>query len=574
MINLLAPNNQEIISLCRLKGAGEGKIEKHIGAIRLWLLFLDILLIASYGAILFFTNWSILSYPGLKLAVGLSALNLVSYFVFSSYAEEKPGETLEVAIFSHSLYFLFLVDYFGGPTGFLFPILYISIIGAFYYKRIWGFVVFSVTALYLITHILVGTNNITEAIIENSAPALSLLISFVGGFATGRQVEKMREANKDLSSVASKATAGRTQEQAVLSAIADGVYAVDMERNTVLFNKAAQELTNWEEKDTLGLKCWTVMKLKNDQDVSVCEKDCPALKVWNTDEPVFRNDTCFVNKKSKKRIQLSSSYAPIKDFQGKTVGALCVFRDITKEKEVERLRNEFVSTASHELRTPITATEGYLSIVRDSGLCKPDEKTVEYVDKARDTLLNMSKLIKNLLAVTKIEEGKLETTITNFSAHDLAKEVVDVFSKSAKGKKISLDLVDSKKLTVKGKKVVGRSLNVRADREMIREVLNNLIENAIKFTEKGSVQVSIDYDEEFATMNVEDSGMGMPADAQKHLFEKFYRVDNTATREVGGTGLGLYITRSIVETFGGRIWVESSQGKGSKFHFTIPLALD
>jgi signal transduction histidine kinase len=109
---------------------------------------------------------------------------------------------------------------------------------------------------------------------------------------------------------------------------------------------------------------------------------------------------------------------------------------------------------------------------------------------------------------------------------------------------------------------------------MIREVLNNLTENAIKFTEKGGVTISIDYDNDFATVNIEDTGMGMPKDAENHLFEKFYRVDNTATREVGGTGLGLYITRSIIENFGGKIWVNSSPGKGSVFHFTVPLALD
>jgi signal transduction histidine kinase len=186
----------------------------------------------------------------------------------------------------------------------------------------------------------------------------------------------------------------------------------------------------------------------------------------------------------------------------------------------------------------------------------------------------MSKLIQNLLAVTKIEEGKLETNVTNFSVKDLVAEVIDVFAPKAKEKGITLNFQQSKDPALQGKKVVGRSLNVHADREMIREVLNNLVENAIKFTMTGGVTVSIDYDQEYATVHIEDTGMGMPSDAQKHLFEKFYRVDNTATREVGGTGLGLYITRSIVETFGGRIWVESQPKKGSKFHFTVPLALD
>jgi signal transduction histidine kinase len=181
-------------------------------------------------------------------------------------------------------------------------------------------------------------------------------------------------------------------------------------------------MVGWEEKDALGIKCKTVMKLiGSENEISICEKDCPALAVWNTGEPVFRNDTCFKHKKNRKRVQLSSSYAPIKDMDGNMVGAICVFRDFTKEKELERQRNEFVSTASHELRTPITATEGYLSIITDSGMCKIDENGKEYLGKARNTLMSMSALVKNLLAVTKIEEGKLEATVTNFPLKILLK---------------------------------------------------------------------------------------------------------------------------------------------------------
>jgi len=100
------------------------------------------------------------------------------------------------------------------------------------------------------------------------------------------------------------------------------------------------------------------------------------------------------------------------------------------------------------------------------------------------------------------------------------------------------------------------------------------VENAVKFTSKGSISISIDYDDDFAKVCVSDTGVGISENGQKHLFEKFYQVDNSATREVSGTGLGLYITRSIVESFGGSIWVESEEGKGSKFFFTVPRALD
>lgn len=548
----------------------EGKLIKKSKSLRLWYLFANFAVPIAYGLVLFFTNWKVLDYWGIKPILILAFGNIVLHFLTNKIVDKKPETALEISGFGTTLYIYFLVDYFGGFTGPLYPLIYLYILASFFYKKTFGFVASFLGYTFL------GISVLFLSLENNSAivGAVSLLIITGGGYLLHVSSRKLQKSNESLDKLADKLTAEKSQDEAVLTAIADGVYAVDMDRNMVLLNKAAQGMINWTEKDALGIKCRTVMGLKNESDVSVCEKDCPALAVWNTGEPVFRTDTCFINKKSKKRVQLSSSYAPIKDLSGQMVGAICVFRDITKEKELERLRNEFVSTASHELRTPITATEGYLSIVTESGMCKVDDKGKEFIGKARGTLLAMSNLIKNLLAVTKIEEGKLEVVLTNFSIHELAQEVQDVFKKKAEEKGIFLKLEESKNLTLKGKKAIGRSLNVRADKEMIREVMNNLVENALKFTAKGGVTISIDYDEEFATVNIEDTGMGIPQDGQKHLFEKFYRVDNTATREVGGTGLGLYITRSIVEKFGGRIWVESQMGKGSKFRFTVPLALD
>lgn len=552
----------------------EGHELDNIKKARLWLLFINLGMLVSYGAALVFTNWPIIRYYGFRIAAAFGIFYLVYHFVSNYFIEKNSKYVLELSLFLTCMPAIFLVDYFGGPFGNAALIIYLAVIGAFVYKTIWGIAALSTAGAYFGIQGLLGTVTFIEnpdgyAIAFASLGAMSLAGLFINRH--NQTVEKQEES---LKKVADRLTAEKSQDEAVLTAIADGVYAVDKDRNMVLLNKAAQEMVGWTEKDALGIKCKTVMNLKDEKDVSVCEKDCPAMAVWNTGEPVFRNDTCFMQRKTKQRVQLSSSYAPIKDLEGNMVGAICVFRDVTKEKELERQRNEFVSTASHELRTPITAAEGYISIITDSGMCKVDDSTKEYLGKAKNTLLGMSNLVKNLLAVTKIEEGRLETTITNFPIKELVDEVVEVFSKKTAEKGIKLEFVQSKELSTTGKKAIGRSLNVRADREMIREVLNNLTENAIKFTEKGGVRISIDYDKEFATVNVEDTGMGMPKEGQKHLFEKFYRVDNTATREVGGTGLGLYITRSIVETFGGRIWVDSELKKGSKFHFTIPLALD
>ncbi len=551
----------------------EGKKLDHVKMARIWLLMINFAIIAVFGLIIFFTNWPLLQYYGLKIAVGLAVFNIVFHFASAFYLEKNIDFILEFTVFLDSLHLILFIDYFGGPFGNFALLLYLAVVGAFVFKTIWGIATASAIIVYFSIYGLFGPANFSNSPQRYAIAFVSIAAMSVVGLFINRRNQTIEKQEAALKKVADRLTAEKSQDQAVLTAIADGVYAVDRERNLVLLNKAAQNMVGWEEKDALGIKCKTVMGLKNEQDISVCEKDCPALAVWTTGEAVFRTDTCFMQRKTKQRVQLSSSYAPIKDMECNMVGAIGVFRDITKEKELERQRNEFVSTASHELRTPITATEGYISIITDSGMCKVDAPTKEYLGKAKATLLGMSNLVKNLLAVTKIEEGKLETTVTNFPIKDLVSEVVDVFAKKANEKGIKLDFIQSKEAGA-NKKAVGRGLNVRADREMIREVLNNLIENAIKFTTKGGVTVTIDYDNEYATLNIEDTGMGMPKEGQKHLFEKFYRVDNTATREVGGTGLGLYITRSIVETFGGRIWVESELRKGSIFHFTVPLALD
>jgi PAS domain S-box-containing protein len=360
----------------------------------------------------------------------------------------------------------------------------------------------------------------------------------------------------------------------LLNSVADGVYIVDKERNLIMFNPAAEEMTGWTKEEASGIKCWTIMNLKDDQDLSVCQKDCPALKAWSSGQNVMRDDTCFIRHRGQKSIQISSSYAPIKDAHGQMTGAICVFRDITQKKEEERQKNEFVSTASHELRTPITALEGYISLVENPKICSIDPKAKEYVEKAHQTALSMSELIKNLLTITKMGDAKLQFNVTKFSIHDLAADAVEALQQSAAAKNLYLKLNEVDNQEVKGEVTVGRSLNVTADKEKIREVLYNLIENAIKFTITGGISISINYDKDFATVCVADTGVGIPSDAQRHIFEKFYRVDNSATRETGGTGLGLYITRSLIEMSGGSIWIESQMGKGTKFYFTLPRALD
>ncbi|NIM47211.1 MAG: PAS domain S-box protein [Candidatus Aenigmarchaeota archaeon] len=507
---------------------------------------------------------------------GLIIVSLVGLFFFIIFARKLTEEHYDsILLFEgviHLGFILLAINASGGIYSKFLYFFYLLIIFTTLYSKALGLTLAGTILGYLVFDIFFYNRS---EIINNPFAVWpqALFLLFVAGFSTiySQRYQKALKEKRQVETTAEELTEDKSAAETLLSSIADGVYAVDNERKIVLFNKAAEEMTGWKQEDSLGIKCSTVMKLKNEQDVSVCEKDCPMLATWNSNQSIIRNDLSFVNKRHK-TVQISGSYASIKNSKGEITGGICVFRDITKQKEVERLRNEFVSTASHELRTPITTLEGYISLALNSGICKIDQKAKEYMNKAHSTILTMANLVKNLLSVTKIEEGRLQPQAKSFNLKDLIKTVVSELSIQANAKGIKLDFKEST-ISFTGKRGVGRSLNVMADPESIREVLTNLIENAIKFTKQGEVTVSVIYDDDFANVCIADTGIGIPTDDVRHLFEKFYRVDNSATREVGGTGLGLYITRSLVEMFGGKIWVESEEGKGSKFYFTIPRAI-
>lgn len=503
----------------------------------------------------------------------MAILGIIVFFFSFRLNKAEPKSNLLLQSSFVLAYFFVILEVTGRTDSFLFPLLFLFLIFSAFYSLIVSSMLLVISVSYIAySELYINSQTFQGFISQNGSYIFTLVAVNLLALFLGYKYRRSIAEKSKLEAYTKNVSADKSKDEAIFSNIGDGIYAVNTKREMILFNPQAEKITGWKAEDTRGLPCKKIMNLKNEQSISICEKDCPALAVWNTGENVIRDDLCFFGK-GRGDTRLEGTYAPIKDMEGKVTGAICVFRDITKKKEVERMRSEFVSTASHELRTPITAMSGYIELVMNKDVCQVDDKGREYLKKAFDTANAMSNLIKNLLAVTKIEDRKIEYKITNFPLKELTEEVIEVFQNKAKEKGIELKFNPSPNMTVKGK-VVGRSLDVRADKEQIREVFNNLIENALKFTSKGGITISITYDDDFATVCIADTGVGIPEDGQKHLFEKFYQVDNSATRQVGGTGLGLYITRSIIETFGGKIWTESKEGKGSKFFFTIPRALD
>lgn len=231
--------------------------------------------------------------------------------------------------------------------------------------------------------------------------------------------------------------------------------------------------------------------------------------------------------------------------------------DIDYLKKLERVRTEFVANVSHELRTPMFAIQGYIETLLNGAI--DDEKVNRYfLEKANQHTLNLSSLLNDLIDISMIESGQLRMSFRYFNANDFLKLVVNDCQILAEEKSIELIYHPAKK-----------SLQVFGDKAKLRQVMVNLITNAIKYTEKGKVDIYINDEDRFARIIVKDTGIGIPVEDIDRIFERFYRVDKARSREVGGTGLGLAIVKHIIDAHNSRVEVISAPEVGSEFSFLL-----
>lgn len=355
----------------------------------------------------------------------------------------------------------------------------------------------------------------------------------------------------------------------LIESIAEGVVVVDLEGTLKLFNKAAEDITGWSKVDALGLNYLSVLKLVDEKGVDV-ERSKDPVKIVLASNKSLINDDLSLKTHSDKTIETTLVVSPIDDKDGGVKAVAVVFRDVSEERHQQKQRAEFISTASHEMRTPVAAIEGYLALAMNDKVSKIDSAARGYLDKAHASTQHLGKLFQDLLTAAKSEDGRLTNNpvVTDMSAF-MEQLVEDMrFSAEKKG----LQVIQS--FGAGASKSGGNSMNpvylTNVDPERMREVLTNLFDNAVKYTEEGKITVGFTGNQETMTISIADTGAGIPPEDVGHLFQKFYRVDNSATRQIGGTGLGLFISKKIVELYRGRIWVESKLGEGSTFFIELP----
>lgn len=348
-----------------------------------------------------------------------------------------------------------------------------------------------------------------------------------------------REVRRTTSSLAEKAQiseAERNKLEAIIANIQDGVMVIDQNQNILFVNHAIREIFKLEGKEITGRSLVDVIP----------NEDLKALLVRSMEETLKHHEINFDDGRV-----FNAQYTFISK-----IGAAVTMQDITHFKELDRIKSDFIHTISHDLRSPLTSILGYTELIERTGPL--NENQTEFIQRLQGSIQHITTLVNDLLDLGRLEAG-FDTSREIVNLESILKYSLDMFDTQIKNKKLQII-----------KAITPDAQSIRANPTRIRQMMDNLIGNAIKYTPiEGVVRVSISMQEDQIIFKIEDNGPGILPNEQSHIFEKFYRATNVP-EGVQGSGLGLAIVKSIVDSHQGRVWVESSQGKGSSFIVILP----
>ncbi len=384
-------------------------------------------------------------------------------------------------------------------------------------------------------------------------------------------LEKIKTATlnllEDLDTTKARLEEGKLKDEAILSSIGDGMIVVDPDEKIVLVNQRTEDMLGYKAEELLGEKWYDVVILQTEAGGPLTVEERPIRQAFLTQKRVSilplitPSKTYYFVRKDKTRFPVEIVASPI-ILNGKLLGAVEVFRDITREKEIERVKTEFVSIASHQLRTPLSTINWYSEILLsgDSGPLTKDQK--EYLNEIYRGNQRMIDLVNALLNVSRLEVGAFIVEAKPIDLSAVAKDVLNEVKPQ----------ITNKHIILKEDYAVDLPM-VDADYSLARIIFQNLITNAVKYTPaNGTVEVEIILkDPDNVQIKVSDNGIGIPKPQQEKIFTKLFRADNARETDPDGTGLGLYIIRSIIDQTNGKIRFESAEGKGTTFYITVPV---
>ncbi|MGZ6004535.1 MAG: ATP-binding protein [Candidatus Saccharimonadales bacterium] len=355
-------------------------------------------------------------------------------------------------------------------------------------------------------------------------------------------------------------TEQRAEAEALFANMGDGAIATDEFGKITRVNPSATSLLGYSEKELVGSWFPKIIVAVNEDDSLMNLIDRPITKAFLMGKPIY--EKMFYRHKDGHKFPVAVNVSPIL-IKGKPFGAIEVFRDITLEQEVDRMKSEFISLASHQLRTPLSAIKTYSHMLSDGFMGELNSSQKGALNTIIGASNRMNELISTLLNITRIESGTIAVTPKTIQINRVIEELMPELSLMATGKSIRLSM------NTKG----ASSTTIKTDPLIVKEILTNLVSNAIKYTpDEGKVDIIIHPRRTNIQIEVHDSGWGIPKEFQDQVFSKFFRAQNIVKRETTGTGLGLYLVKGLVDALGGEIWFTSDENVGTSFYFTIPRA--
>lgn len=377
-----------------------------------------------------------------------------------------------------------------------------------------------------------------------------------------KQQEAILNVLEDVEIEKDKAKEEKEKIDIILHSIGDGVFVVDNNLNVILCNEVTSKISGFNCKELMNSRYDKNLKFIYEERKKEINKfiseaiDSGKIKEGSRDTALIRKDGT--------KISIANSAAPLKNKLGKVIGCVIVFRDVTKERQIDKAKTEFVSLASHQLRTPLAVINWYTEMLLSKDVGKINENQKQYLKEIYGGSQRMVDLVNSLLNVSRIELGTLAIDPRLIKIQNLSKSVIHELEPEITKKKLKIEEKYEKGLPM-----------IKVDPKLMRVIMQNLLSNSVKYTpEKGKINILIKKEEgksKNIRISVSDTGYGIPSNQKEKIFSKLFRADNVVKKETNGTGLGLYTTKSVVEQFGGKIWFESKENIGTTFYVSIPI---
>lgn len=373
---------------------------------------------------------------------------------------------------------------------------------------------------------------------------------------------KLKSRNENLV-VANRALVHeKAQTEALLMNIGDGIVAMDNDGKVTVLNSEAENLLGWEKKDAIGLPWADIIKSFDEYGKPISYKDQSIPLVFTTRQKISINitDHFYYKNKNGKFFPIASTVSPV-IVNDEVAGVIDIFKEITREIDIDRAKTEFVSLASHQLRTPLSTVKWYAELLLAGDAGEISDSQRKYLDEIYRGNQRMIDLVNALLNVSRIDLGTFIIDVVPTDFRSVADVVIYELRPMINDQAVKVIRAFEDDLP-----------SIPADPKLVKVIIQNLLSNAVKYTQpNGEVNLAIKKHDDSILIVISDNGFGIPRSQQGKIFTKLFRADNVREKETTGTGLGLYIVKSIVDQAGGRIWFESEENKGTTFYVSIPL---